>query len=92
MDRQLSPNATEDVDLGSFTAISYQNDLLAYTSLPNGQSDQAPADDTIRRYLYGCATPLSGTFTVGGVTADFPTIPAALPLCMLVELMTLHCK
>jgi len=74
----LAPNDTVSVDLGSFTAIVNQNDLLAYTSLPNGYPDQSPIDDTIRYYLYGCATPLSGTFTVGGVTADFPTIPAAV--------------
>ncbi len=74
----LSPNATDNVYLGSFTATTNENTLLAYTSMPNGHPDQANADDTIRYHIYGCASPLNGSFTVGGSSADFPTINAAI--------------
>jgi hypothetical protein len=54
----------------SFTTGSHT--IKAWTSLPNDSIDENHMNDTTSVSFYGCATSLSGTYTVGGATADYP--------------------
>lgn len=47
--------------------------LKAWTNLPNGVTDQNTDNDTITYSVFACEN-LSGTFTVGTPTSNFPTI------------------
>lgn len=51
------------------------NTLVFITSSPNGGADANINNDTLRVDI---CTALAGTYTVGGVSADFPTINAAV--------------
>lgn len=46
------------------------NIIKAWTYMPNGAADQAPANDTITATVYGCSSMLHGTYTVD---ATLPT-------------------
>src|SRR5690606_11601384 len=66
-----SPQGNEvEVTLGTYS-FTNQNPVtfVFYTHSPNGQSDPAPVDDTLRISI---RPGLSGTYTVGGATPDFP--------------------
>ena len=56
---------------GNFTNA---NNMVAYTSFPNGFNDTQVADDTLKMSLF---TPLNGTYTIGSGIADFPNFTAA---------------
>ncbi len=43
----LSPKSTVTINLGTFTPVADENTLLVYTSLPNGQADAVPTNDTL---------------------------------------------
>ena len=64
--------------LGTFVPLTGSNSLLIYTDSPNGQNDNDISNDTMHVEVYGCDSALSGTYTVGGVTAHFPTITNAI--------------
>ncbi|PZF71262.1 Ig-like domain-containing protein [Taibaiella soli] len=49
--------------------------IKAWTTMPNNVADGYNADDTVSRTM-GAA--LNGVYTVGGATADYPTIAAAV--------------
>ncbi|MBP9690403.1 MAG: hypothetical protein KBE91_12370, partial [Bacteroidia bacterium] len=51
------------------------NSIVAWVDLPNGQADPFPANDTVRTNVY---LALSGTYTIGGATADFPDFASAV--------------
>lgn len=67
----------------SFTALQQGNfsqsinQLVAYVDLPNGSADPFPANDTVKTTIF---LPLSGTYTLGGATADFPTFASAVAM------------
>ncbi|MCB9045190.1 MAG: right-handed parallel beta-helix repeat-containing protein [Chitinophagales bacterium] len=48
--------------------------IKAWTYLPNGVQDPIPGDDTLNQDYFAA---LSGTYTVGGTTPDFPNVVAA---------------
>jgi|GEM_PF-2705990 len=48
----LSPFSSENVELPAITANFGQNDVLAYTALPNGQTDSNPENDTLGSQFY----------------------------------------
>lgn len=56
------------VNIGSFTMNPGISTLKAWTTSPNGGTDANNANDTIEVML---CTPLIGSYTVGGVGADF---------------------
>jgi hypothetical protein len=49
--------------------------FVVYTYSPNGQTDPAPGDDTIKFVL---RPGLNGIYTVGGATPDYPTVDSAV--------------
>lgn len=75
--------ASCDTTSVSFTALQQGNfsqsinNLVAWVDLPNGQADPFPTNDTIKANIY---LPLSGTYTIGGLTADFPNFQSAISL------------
>ncbi len=55
--------------------LGSSNKLKVYTSGPNASLDSFPANDTLVVDLYA---PLSGTYTIGGSTANFANFAAAV--------------
>jgi len=65
---------TAVVTLGNVTFGTAPRSIKAYTYLPNGVADGAPTDDTVS-VVKGAA--LSGTYTIGGLSPDFPDVVTA---------------
>lgn len=55
--------------LGTFNFTNQINIVKAWTSSPNGVQDEVPDNDTARTIF---CSPFSGTYTLGGSSADFP--------------------
>jgi parallel beta-helix repeat protein len=61
------------ITLGSFNFPQGVNEIMVWTTNPNNQVDSFPGNDTATvSFLF--TTPLSGSYTVGGPTADFPDL------------------
>jgi hypothetical protein len=72
----LSQGQDSLLTLGSVNFSAATNyDFKFWTSAPNGTTDGNHLNDTLR--ANGITTGLSGTYTVGGVGANYPTITAA---------------
>ncbi len=52
--------------------------LKLWSELPNDSLDMNNINDTAYISFYACASPLSGSYTLGGATADFATFADAL--------------
>lgn len=66
----LAPDSVELVSIGTFApSLTSSNGLLFYTLLPNASTDGNAMNDSLS--VGGIASSLSGTYTVGGVGADF---------------------
>jgi hypothetical protein len=65
------------INLGSHTFTYGVYTLKVWTSMPNGQTDPMALNDTMTRILNICDI-MSGTYTIGGSGADYPTFAAAL--------------
>ncbi|MCB9045189.1 MAG: right-handed parallel beta-helix repeat-containing protein [Chitinophagales bacterium] len=63
------------ITLGPVTFGKAGVNIKAWTYLPNGVQDPIPGDDTLDQDYFAA---LSGTYTVGGTTPDFPTVVAAV--------------
>ncbi|MFC1731599.1 right-handed parallel beta-helix repeat-containing protein, partial [candidate division KSB1 bacterium] len=61
--------------IGTDTFYNGQNCITAWTSMPNSQNDTVNINDTTTSCFYAC---LSGTYTLGSPTSDFPTFADAL--------------
>lgn len=69
----LPTNSSEGgVVIGTANFVTGIFNITAWTSLPNGIIDSVMANDTAR--LTGCGGALRGSFTAGGVGADFPNM------------------
>jgi hypothetical protein len=64
------------LNLGQANFSHGANTVQAWTSAPNGGTDQVPANDSLAVSVYAC-NPLNGTYTIGGVGADFPQVSDA---------------
>jgi hypothetical protein len=65
-----------EITLGTRTfAPGVNYPLVVWTSQPNGVADSFPGNDTLSANLKAA---MSGTFTVGGASPDFPTLSAAV--------------
>lgn len=66
------------ITLGSLTLPVGIHQLKIWTNNPNNSPDMNSANDTVKLSFYGCASQLSGTYTIGGSGADFATLGAAI--------------
>ena len=71
-------DSTMPILIDYFTPDMGFNNFTFYTSNPNGKSDQNHNNDTISIIAFACGSELSGIYTIGGDSADFPTINTAL--------------
>jgi hypothetical protein len=71
----LAPNATATVTLGTYNFLAGSSTIEAWTSLPNGNADGDPTNDTMAVTL---CTSLTGTYTIGGTSPDYVDIVAAV--------------
>ncbi len=71
-------DVTPPIFLGTFLPNSGSNHLLIYTDSPNGHLDDDVSNDTMAVEIYACDSALSGTYTVGGASADFLSISDAI--------------
>ncbi|WP_417612588.1 CARDB domain-containing protein [Owenweeksia hongkongensis] len=63
------------VGIYNFTPLT-SHDVVVYTSMPNGQSDDLPVNDTVKKLsLY---PGLAGIYTIGGVSPDFADFTTAI--------------
>jgi parallel beta-helix repeat protein len=75
----LATSNTEDsINIGSYTFTGGPNYLKAWSTNPNNQTDANNLNDTISMTLIGCVSPMHGTYTIGGTTADFLSINDAI--------------
>ena len=71
----LASSATSSVLLGSFSFASGTTySIVAHSSSPNGGTDLNPYNDTARLTF---ESGLSGTYTIGGASANYPSFSAA---------------
>lgn len=71
----VAPQASVNVNLGNYNFATGSTTIRAWTSLPNGNTDNFPGNDTLT--LTFC-TSLNGSYTIGGAAADFATIGDAV--------------
>lgn len=71
-------DSTPPILLDYYTPSMGFNTFKFYTTLPNGQTDLYPANDTIQITSFACGSELSGVYTIGGSGADFPDFNTAL--------------
>ncbi|MBO7625615.1 MAG: hypothetical protein J6S82_09995, partial [Bacteroidales bacterium] len=62
-----------EIKIGSFTVPTGKYEVVVWTEDPNGYADLNKANDTAVIEVVACASPLAGTYTVGGTNGDFDT-------------------
>ncbi len=74
----LLPGAlSSEILLGSKTVSIGSHSFTAWTDNPDGNFDNNIANDTSSFDFYGCASTLSGAYTIGGTSPDYATFTAA---------------
>lgn len=53
------------------------NEIMVWSSDPNGLADEIPVNDTISTTVFVC-NPMSGVYTIGGASPDFPDMSSAV--------------
>ncbi|MCF8218276.1 MAG: hypothetical protein K9J21_04775, partial [Bacteroidales bacterium] len=78
----LEPDSiSSELTLGTANVSQGAHNLKLWTDNPNGNLDDNIANDTLHFTFYGCASLLSGTYTIGGSSPDYATFTdAALAL------------
>jgi hypothetical protein len=75
----LTPGSRADsITIGNHNFASGPSNIKIWTSLPNDSADGFAFNDTVQTSVIACTAPLRGTFTLGGVSADFPDFDQAL--------------
>ena len=70
------------VALDTVVINSGSNNVKVWVSNPNATTDPNPMNDTTIFSIFGCDSLLHGTYTVGGASADFNTLTAAVTSMM----------
>lgn len=73
----LAPNQITPVDIGTFIPNFGYNQIVAWTSNPNGIADPMPLNDTAQTVIQAYE-PLNGIYTIGGLYPNFLTINEAV--------------
>jgi len=75
--RNIASGDTIHVSLGNY---QFKADTIysisAWSSLPNGNADQKKTNDTLK--VFNKRTALTGVYTIGGTSPNFPTFKAAI--------------
>ncbi len=75
----LVSGATDDsLNIGSYSFAAGVNNLKIWSDSPNAATDGNNLNDTISMTLIGCISPMHGTYTIGGTSADFASISDAV--------------
>jgi hypothetical protein len=69
--------SSSPVAVGNYNFPTGYHALKVWASAPNAGTDLNNSNDTSSSYL-NYSGPLNGTYTIGGASADFPTIQAAI--------------
>ncbi|RLD46761.1 MAG: hypothetical protein DRI86_02275 [Bacteroidetes bacterium] len=69
----LLPDSTFSIVLDTLNLSSGGHNIKSWTDNPNNGSDNDLSNDTSSFDFYACSGPLAGTYTIGGVGADFPS-------------------
>lgn len=67
-----------ELNLGTLNVSQGAHALKLWTTNPNGTFDDNTGNDTLEMSFYGCANLLSGTYTIGGTSADYQDFSEAL--------------
>ena len=74
----MAQNASQaSIPIGPYTFTYGQNTIKSWTSLPNGVPDANLTNDTMTLVIDICQ-PLAGTYTIGGLTANFASFTEAM--------------
>jgi parallel beta-helix repeat protein len=73
----LAPNQTTPLNIGTFIPNFGYNQIVAWTSNPNGITDPMPLNDTAYAVITAYE-PLNGVYTIGGLYPNFLTINEAV--------------
>ncbi len=68
----------DSVVIGNFIFGTGYSQIKVWTEMPNNAQDIYNVNDTMYKSVFSCSAPMSGTYTVGGVAADFPSVEAAI--------------
>jgi len=74
----ISQFGVDSVVIANHTFSNGYSQIKVWTSLPNGLPDIFNLNDTMYKSVYACTAPLTGTFTVGGVGADYANFEAVI--------------
>ena len=75
----LVSGATADsLNVGSYNFSAGVNSLKVWSANPNAATDGNNLNDTTTMTLIGCLSPMHGTYTIGGTSADFANISDAV--------------
>ena len=66
------------INLGNYTFPYGTYTLKVWTSLPNGQADPMPMNDTMTSVIIICDIMAGGTYTIGGTGSDYASFAAAI--------------
>lgn len=72
----LPGDSVQNIVVSNYTFSQDENVFVIWSGLPNGVSDTYPANDTSSIYYFN-KLPMQGTYTIGGVSPDIPTISEA---------------
>ncbi len=62
----------------AYTFPAGYSQIKVYTQSPNNVADTYNGNDTLYKSVYACTGTLSGTYTIGGTGANYPSVDAAI--------------
>jgi hypothetical protein len=75
----VATNHSQDsIQIGTYNLVSGINEIIAWTSLPNGLTDGNTNNDSSIANVLVCSNPLKGVYTIGGSSADFASFSTAV--------------
>ncbi|MCX6232590.1 MAG: right-handed parallel beta-helix repeat-containing protein [Bacteroidetes bacterium] len=74
----LVSGALDSVVVGNYNLVAGQTCFKFWTTLPNGVADQLTINDTINTCITVCNGALNGTYTIGGVSANYQNFNGAV--------------
>ena len=73
----LAADSTTTLSIGTFNPIAGNNEIIAWTNLPNAGVDNNVSNDTVKLSAYACLPPMDRVYTIGN-SGDYLDIESAL--------------